>query len=173
MPCPWYIELACTNSWSSEEAALKASCVQQVLVEAKSGPRVEADVEIPDDGLTERETNRVAAKLAKLQAKEKEKEDKRLTREQKWEGRKKETKERRQLGLKVKKLGLKKVLEDEGISISGSSKPTSTTPVSATPGSAHTYSICTYDENEDSSKVLVLNSASDDIFAQFEKLPEG
>ena len=80
MPCPWYIELAHTNSCPSEEAALKVSCKQQVLVEANSGAGVEADIDIPDDGLTERERSRAAAKLAKLQAKEKEKEDKKLTR---------------------------------------------------------------------------------------------
>ena len=152
---------------------MKASCEQQVLVEADFGPGVEANVEIPNDGLTKRERSRVAAKLAKLQAKEKEKEDKRLARKQKGKERKKETEERRQLGVKVKKLGLKKVLEDKGISISGSSKPTSTTPVLETPGLAHTYSIRTYDENEDSSKVLVVNSAPNDILAQFKKLLDG
>ena len=54
MPYPWYIELARTDKCPSEKAALKASCEQQVLVESDSGARVEADVEIPDDGLTER-----------------------------------------------------------------------------------------------------------------------
>ena len=65
------------------------------------------------------------------------------------------------------------MLEDEGISLSGSSKPTSTTLASAMPSSAHTYSICMYDENEDSSKVLVVNSDHDNILAQFKKLPDG
>ena len=65
------------------------------------------------------------------------------------------------------------MLEDEGISISGSSKPTSTMLVSATPDSAHTYSIRTYDENEDLSEVLVANIGPDDILVQFEKLLEG
>ena len=83
MLCPWYIELACTDSCRSKEAALKGSCEQQVLVEADFGARVEADVEIPNDGLTDRERSRAAAKLAKIWAKEKEKEDKRLAREQK------------------------------------------------------------------------------------------
>ena len=173
MPYPWYIELACTDKCSSKEAALKASCEQQVLEESDSGAGVEADIEILDDGLIERQRSRVAAKMAKLQAKEKEKEDKKLAMEQKRKERRKETKERQQLGMKVKKLGLKKVLEDEGIFLSGSTKPTSTMPALATPGSAHTYSICTFDKNEDSSEVLVINSSPDDILAQSEKLPEG
>ena len=73
----------------------------------------------------------------------------------------------------MKKLGLKKVLEDEGISISGSSRPTSSTPISATPGSTYTYSIRTFDEHITNSKVLVVNSGLDDILGAFEKLPEG
>ena len=65
MPCSWYIELAHSDSCSSEEAALRASCKQQVLVEGDSGPGVEADKDIPDDGLTEKERTRASAKLAK------------------------------------------------------------------------------------------------------------
>ena len=60
---------------------------------------------------------------------------------------KKEAKERRQLGMKVKKLGLKKVLEDKDTSPSGLSKPTSSTamPVHSS------YSIPTFDIDIDSS----------------------
>ena len=87
--------------------------------------------------------------------------------------RKKETEERRQLGMKVKKLSLKKVLEDEGISISGSNRPTSSTPVSATLGFAYTYSVRTFDEHVTNSEVLVVNSSFDNILGAFEKLPEG
>ena len=173
MPCLWYIELARNDSCPSEEAALRASCKQQVLIEGDSGPIVEAVEDIADDSLTERERAKAASKLAKAQAKEKEREEKRLAKEQKQEERKKETEERRQLGLKVKKLGLKKVLEDEGISISGSSRPTSSTPVSATLGSTYTYSICTFDEHVTNSEVLVVNSDPDDILGAFEKLSEG
>ena len=163
MPCPWYIELARSDSCLSEEAALRASYEEQVLVEADSGPGVEADEDIPDDGLIERERSRATTKLAKAQAEKKEREEKRLAKEQKREERKKEIEERRQLGLKVKKLGLKKVLEDEEISISGSSKPTSSTLVSATPGFAYTYSIRTFDEHVTNSEVLVVNIGPDDI----------
>ena len=172
MPCPWYIELAHNDSCPSKEAALRASCEQQVLIEGDSGPLMEAVEDITDDGLTERKRAKAASKLAKAQAKEKEWEEKRLAKEQKQEERK-ESEERRQLGLKVKKLGLKKVLEDEGISISGSNRPTSSTPVSATPGSTYTYSIRTFDENVSNSEVLVVNSGLDDILGAFEKLPEG
>ena len=56
MPCPWYIELVCTENCLSKEASLKASCKQQVLVEANSGARVEANVKIPNDGLIERDS---------------------------------------------------------------------------------------------------------------------
>ena len=63
--------------------------------------------------------------------------------------------------------------EDEGISLSRSSKPTSTRPTLATLGFAHTYSICTFDKNDYSSKVLVVNSGLDDILIRFENLPEG
>ena len=73
----------------------------------------------------------------------------------------------------MKKLGLKKVLEDKGISISGSSRPTSSTPISATLGSTYTYSIRTFDEHVTNSEVLVVNSGPDDILRAFEKLPEG
>ena len=173
MPYPWYIELACNDSCPSKEAALRASCEQQVLIEGDSGPLVEAMEDIADDGLTERERAKAASKLAKAQAKEKEREEKQLAKEQKREEWKKETEERRQLGLKVKKLGLKKVLEDEGISISGSSRPTSSTPVSATPGSTYTYSIRTFHEHVTNSKVLVVNSGPNDILGAFEKLPKG
>ena len=173
MPCPWYIELARTDSCPSEEAALRASCEQQVLVEGDSGPIVEAEEDIADDGLTERERAKAASKLAKAQAKEREREERRLAKEQKREERKKETKEHRQLGLKVKKLGLKKVLEDQRISISGSSRPTSSTPISATLGSTYTHSIRTFDEHVTNSEVLVVNSSPDDILGAFEKLPEG
>ena len=83
MPCPWYIELARNDSCLSEEAALRASCKQQVLIEGDSGPVVEAVEDIADDGLTERERARAASKLAKAQAKEKEREEKRLAKEQK------------------------------------------------------------------------------------------
>ena len=72
MPCPWYIELACNDSCPSEKAALRASCEQQVLIDGDSGPGVEAEEDIPDDGLTERKRTKAAAKLAKAQAKEKE-----------------------------------------------------------------------------------------------------
>ena len=65
MPCPWYIELARTDSCPSEEAALQASCKQQVLVEGDSGPVVEAEEDIADDGLTERERAKASSKLAK------------------------------------------------------------------------------------------------------------
>ena len=173
MPCLWYIELARTDSCPSEEAALRASCEQQVLIESDSAPVVEAEEDIADHGLTERERAKVASKLARAQAKEREREEKRLAKEQKREERKKEIEECRQLGLKVKKLGLKKVLEDKGISISGSSRPTSSTPISATPGSTYTYSIRTFDEHVTNSKVLVVNSGPDDIIGAFEKLPEG
>ena len=173
MPCPWYIELARNDSCLSKEAALRASCEQQVLIEGDSGPVVEAVEDIADDGLTEKERAKAASKLAKAQAKEKEWEEKWLAKEQKREEWKKETKERRQLGLKVKKLGLKKVLEDEGISISGSSRPTSSTPVSATLGSTSTYSIRTLDEHVTNSEVLVVNSGSDNILGAYEKLPKG
>ena len=173
MPCPWYIELARNHSCPSEEAALQASCEQQVLIKCESGPVVEAEEDIADDGLTERERAKAIVKLAKTHAKEKEREEKRLAKEQKRQEHKKETKERHQLGLKVKKLGLKKVLEDEGISISGSSRPTSSTPVLATPGSTYMYSICTFDEHVTNSEVLVVNSSPDDILGAFEKLLEG
>ena len=173
MPCLWYIELARTDSCPSEEAALRASYEQQVLIESDSAPVVEAEEDIADDGLTERERAKVASKLARAQAKEREREEKRLAKEQKREERKKEIEERRQLGLKVKKLGLKKVLEDEGISISRSSRPTSSTPISATPGSTYTYSIRTFDEHVTNSEVLVVNFGPDDILGAFKKLLEG
>ena len=144
-----------------------------MLIESDSALVVEAEEDIVDDGLTKRERAKVALKLAKAQAKEKEWEEKRLAKEQKPEERKKETEERRQLGLKVKKLGLKKVLEDEGISISGSSRPTSSTPISATPGSTYIYSIRTFDEHVTNSKVLVVNFGPDDILGAFKKLPKG
>ena len=134
---------------------------------------MEAEEDIVDDGLTERERAKAATKLVKAQAKEREREEKRLAKEQKREERKKETEEVQQLGLKVKKLGLKKVLEDEGISISGSSRPTSSMPVSATPGSTYMYSIRTFDEHVTNSEVLVVNSNPDDILGAFEKLPKG
>ena len=73
----------------------------------------------------------------------------------------------------MKKLDLKKVLEDEGISIFGSSRPTSSMPVSATPGSTYTYSIRTFDEHVTNSEVLVVNSGPDNILGAFEKLPKG
>ena len=82
MPCPWYIELARNDSCPSEEAALRASCEQQVLIEGDSGPLVEAVEDIADDGLTERERAKAASKLARAQAKEKEREDKQLAKEQ-------------------------------------------------------------------------------------------
>ena len=144
-----------------------------MLIEGDFGPGVKAEEDIPDDGLTKRERTKAAVKLAKAQAKEKKREKKRLSKEQKREERKKKTKERRQVGLKVKKLGLKKVLEDEGISISGSNRPTSSMPISATPGFAYTYSIRTFEEHVTISEVLVLNSNPDDILGAFEKLPEG
>ena len=65
------------------------------------------------------------------------------------------------------------MLEDEGISISGSSRPTSSTPVSTTPGSTYTYSIRTFDENVSNSEVLVVNFGPDDILGVFKKLSEG
>ena len=65
MPYPWYIELARNDSCSSEEAALRASCEQQVLIEGDSSPLVEAVEDIADDGLTERERAKAASKLAK------------------------------------------------------------------------------------------------------------
>ena len=102
MPYLWYIELARNDSCPSEEAVLRASCEQEVLIKGDSGPRMEAKEDIPDDGLTERERTKVAAKLVKVQAKEKEWEEKRLAKEQKQEERKKETKERRQLGLEAR-----------------------------------------------------------------------
>ena len=173
MPCPWYIELTRNDSCPSEEAALRASCEQQVLIECESGLVVEAEEDIADDSCTERERAKAAAKLAKAHAKEKEREEKRLAKEQKWEERKKEIEERRQLGLKVKKLGLKKVLEDEEMSISGSNRPTSSTLILATPGSTYTYSICTFDEHVTNSEVLVVNFGPNDILGAFEKLPEG
>ena len=79
---------------------------------------------------------------------------------------KKEAEERWQLGMKVKKLGLKKVLEDEGISPSGSSKPTSNTtmPIHSS------YSISTFDTNIDSSNILIINEGPDVILSQFKKL---
>ena len=172
MPCPWYIELARTDSCPSEEATLRASCEQQVLIESDSALVVEAEEDIADDGLTERERAKAASKLMRAQAKEREREEKRLAKEQKWEERKKETEEHRQLGLKVKKLGLKKVLEDKGISISGSSRPTSSMPILGTPGSTYMYSIRTFDEHVTNSEVLVVNSGPDDILGAFEKLLE-
>ena len=66
------------------------------MVEADFEPGVEADVDIPDDGLIEKERSKVAVKLVKVQVKEKEREEKRLAREQKREERKKETEERQQ-----------------------------------------------------------------------------
>ena len=143
------------------------------MIEGDSGTGVEAEEGNLDDGFTERERAKATAKLEKALAKKREREEKRLAKEQKREERKKETEERRQLGLKVKKLSLKKVLEDEGISISGSSRPTSSTPVSATPGSTYTYSIRTFDEHVTNSEVFVVNSGPDDILGAFEKLPEG
>ena len=134
-----------------------------MLIEGDSGARVEAEEDNPDDRLTERERAKATAKLEKALTREREWEEKRLAMEQKREERKKETEECRQLGLKVNKLNLKKVLEDEGISISGSSRPTSSTPVSATPGSTYTYSIRTFDDHVSNSKVLVVNSDPDDI----------
>ena len=65
------------------------------------------------------------------------------------------------------------MLEDEGISKPGSSRPTSSTHVLATPGSTYTYSICTFDEHVTNSEVLVVNTGLDDILGAFEKLPEG
>ena len=94
MPCLWYIEFARTNKCPSKKAALKAFCKQQVLVESDSRVGVEADVEILDDGLNKRERSRAATKMAKLQAREKEKEDKKLTREQRWKEWRKEIEER-------------------------------------------------------------------------------
>ena len=144
-----------------------------MLIEGDSGAGVEAEEDNPDDGLTKRERAKATTKLEKALAKEREREEKRLAKEQKREERKRETGERRQLGLKVKKLGLKKVLKDEGISIFGSSRPTSSTPISATPGSTYTYSIRTFDDHVTNSEVLVVNSGPDNILGAFEKLPEG
>ena len=72
MPCPWYIKLARNDSCLSEEATLRASCEQQVLIEGDSRVGVEAEEDIPDDGLTKRERAKATAKLAKAQAKERE-----------------------------------------------------------------------------------------------------
>ena len=44
MPCPWYIELAHIDNCPSEEAALKASCEEQVLVESNSRGGVVAKI---------------------------------------------------------------------------------------------------------------------------------
>ena len=68
--------------------------------------------------------------------------------------------------MKVKKLGLKKVLEDEGISPSGSNKPTSSTAMPA----HSSYSIPTFDTSIDSSSILFINKGLDVILSQFEKL---
>ena len=173
MPCLWYIELAQNDSCPSEEAALRASWEQQVLIEGDSRAGVEAEEDNPNNGLTQRKRAKATAKLEKALAREREREEKRLAKEQKREEQKKETKERCQLGLKVKKLDLKKVLEDKGISISGSNRPTSSTPVSATPGSTYTYSIRTFDDHVTNSEVLIVNSGPDDILGAFKKLPEG
>ena len=68
MPCLWYIELARTDSCPSKEAALRASCEQQVLIESDSAPVFEAEEDIADDGLTERERAKAASKLARAHA---------------------------------------------------------------------------------------------------------
>ena len=65
MPCPWYIEFPRTDTCPSKEAALRASCEQQVLIEGDSAPVVEAKEDIANDGLTERERAKAASKLAK------------------------------------------------------------------------------------------------------------
>ena len=59
------------------------------ILEVEWSPRFE----IPDDGLTERERSRAVAKMAKLRAREKEKEDKKVARKQKWEEQRKKTEE--------------------------------------------------------------------------------
>ena len=81
---------------------------------------------------------------------------------------KKEAKECRQLGMKVKKLGLQKVLEDKGISPSRSSKPTSST----TMPTHSSYSILTFDTSVDSLNILIINKGPDVILGQFKKLAE-
>ena len=114
---------------------MKASCDQEVLAQSLSLIVLEYQLVVFDDGLIKKEQAKALAKKTKLEEKEKLKEGKKKERELEREIKKKEAKERRQLGMKVKKLGLKKVLEDKGISPSGSSKPTSSTamPIVCTP----------------------------------------
>jgi hypothetical protein len=169
LACPWYIDLARTDRCPSEEASLKATCDQEAMVMSSALIVLEDPLAPTDDGLTDKERAKAKAKKDNLEKREKAKEDKKREREQERETKKKEAEERRQLSLKVKKLGLKKVLEDEGISPSGSSKPTSSTAMPA-PSS---YSIPTFDTSVDSSHFLIINDAADVILGQFEKLAEG
>ena len=170
LACPWYIDLSRGDKCPSEEASLKATCEQEVLAQAATQPE-DDDLQLVvfDDGLTDKERAKALAKQEKLKEKAKAKEDKKKDKEAERETKKKEAEERRQLASKVKKLGLKKVLEEEGISPSASSKPTSSTALPA----LSSYSIPTFDTSVDSSSVLIINQAPDVILGQFEKLPEG
>ena len=170
LACPWYIDLSRGDKCPSEEASLKASCEQEVLAQAASQP-LEDDLQLVlfDESLTDKERAKAEAKLKLMKDREKAKEDRKKEREADKEKKQKEAEERRQLASKVKRWGLKKVLEEEGISPSASSKPTSSTAMPA-PSS---YSIPTIDASVDSSSVLIINLAPDVILGQFEKLPEG
>ena len=166
LTCPQYINLNQNDKYTSEEASLKASCNQEVFAQSASLIELEDEFDDPDDGLTDKEWAIFAAKRSKLEAKEKMKEDKKKEWDLERQARKKEAEERRQLGMKVKKLGLWKVLEDKGISPSRSSKPTSNTAMPA----HSSYSIPTFDTNIDSSNILIINKGPDVILGQFEKL---
>ena len=52
-----------------------------MLIEGDSGAGVEAEEDNPDDGLTERKRAKATAKLEKALAREREREEKRLTKE--------------------------------------------------------------------------------------------
>ena len=165
---PWYINLNWNDTCLSKEASLKASCDQEVLAQSASLIELEDEFDDPNGSLTNKEQAIAMAKKSKLEAKKKMKEDKRKEQDLEREARKKEAKERWQLGMKVKKLGLQKVLEDEGISPSESSKPTSNTAMPT----HSSYLIPSFDTNNGSSNILIINEGPDVILGQFEKLTE-
>lgn len=165
--CAWYVELNSGERCSDAEKALMARCDREAQeleaagLEVAIGPMV--------DDMSEKDRKKFLARKAREEAREKDKEDRALKRDQAKRVKAEEKALNAAHAKVVKMKGLRKAAEESGISPSASSKPSDSLPQTSVPTQS-LYSIKTIHPDDVASDVGVINDSVEAILAQYEEL---
>lgn len=172
LQCPWYVELRENEKCPGDERAYKAQCEKFVEDQGDDSEHGEDDDVlggVGDENLSEKQKKRIHDKNAKLEARLKEREDKKIAKEADKKLKRDTTAQNREIAKEIVKHGPEKVLSQLGLSPSGSSMPTS----SAQLPSQTVYTIPVVDLHHGMASVEIINDSASGILKLFDDLAEG